>query len=275
MNTEYNISDPEYKRIKFEVFEKDSFKCQYCGSVAPIVTLQLRRIQEIQQSEKWLDTAFLSTSCAACEKKQAGEAENAKRSEFISIDELEERLQQLKMLINWRKGMLKIRKQQLANLVQYWENKVPKSPVDNIQRREILRYINKFSGDEIRAAMDMAADKFLKTEADGSLNQESISNALHKIPEICAQKTQIANNHETDGLFQINELLKTNITGFFDSRRAFQWLNYARSWEISLDDLTTMASAVTSWTQFSLNIDKMVEKQKYFLSRGRTQSYST
>ena len=59
MSTHYDISDPEYKRIKYEVFEKDSFKCQFCGTGAPVVTLQLIRIQDTQQNDEWLDTAFL------------------------------------------------------------------------------------------------------------------------------------------------------------------------------------------------------------------------
>lgn len=272
MSAQYDISDPEYKRIKFEVFEKDSFKCQSCGRGAPIVTLQLTRIQETQHNDNWLDTAFLSTSCKDCEKKRSDSTDKSTRNGFISIDELEERLQQLKMLINWRKGMLNIRKQQLAHLVNYWEHKIPSFVISNDQKKYILTYITKYSCEEIRSAMDMAADKFFVQSTDGTISNSSILNAFGKVPEICLKKSEIADIHESDGLQNVHERIKNNISGFFDSRRAMQWLNYARSWEVPIEELFQMASSIGSWTEFSLNIDKMVEKQKYVLSRGRVEN---
>jgi TolA-binding protein len=269
MNTSYDIHDPEYKRIKYEVFEKDAFKCQFCGTGAPNVTLQLVRIQDAQPDEEWLDTAFLSTSCKVCEKKKSGTDEKSLNNPYMSIDELEERLQQLKMLINWRKGMLNIRKQQLNNLIIYWENKISGFETNNDQKKYLAAHISKYSGDEIRSAMDMAVDKFIKYDEDGKLDQSSILTAFSKIPEICQTKTEIVTAHESDGLQRIHDQLSSNIAGFFDTRRTQQWLNYARSWEVQIDDLYKMASSVKSWTEFSVNIDKMVEKQKYVLSRGR------
>ncbi|MEJ2545405.1 MAG: hypothetical protein P8Y99_15155 [Calditrichaceae bacterium] len=269
MHNNYNISDPEYKRIKFEIFEKDSFRCQFCGAGAPIAALRLRRIQEAEKQDEWLNTAFLSTSCTTCEKKRAGVNAKDLADGFISIDELEERLQQLKMLINWRKGMLRIRKQQLENLVTYWEKKVPGFQISNEQKKHLLSYMTKYAGEEIRDAMNMAADKFINYNADGSFDTDSINQAFSKIQEICLQKTKIAANNETDGLHNIHQQLKNNINGFFDPHRAAQWLTYARSWEVKIEELAEMAQKVNNWTEFAVNIDKMVEAQKYILSRGR------
>jgi len=265
MNTNHDITDPEYKRIKFEVFEKDSFRCQFCGSRAPNVTLKLLRIQETNDKDTWLNTAFLSTSCTNCENKKAGIINDG----FISIEELEERLQQLKMLINWRKGMFKIRKQQLENLITYWQNKIPGYEINSDQKKHLLSYMTKYSGDEIRNAMNVACDKFVNFNPDKSYDHSSVSDAFYKVQEICLQKTEIANSNETEGLNQIHVHLKQNIDGFFDAQRAAQWLTYARSWEVSIEDLIRMAQSVATWTEFAVNIDEMVEHQKYILSRGR------
>ena len=271
MSIPFDIHDPEYKRVKYEVFEKDSFKCQSCGMGTPNVTLQLIRIQDTQHNDEWLDIAFLSTSCKICEKKKSG-VDEKNPNNFMSVDELEERLQQLKMLINWRKGMLNIRKQQLNNLIAYWENKITDFQTNNDQKKYLAAYISKYSSDEIRSAMDMAVDKFIQFCDDGTLDKNSILIAFSKIPEICQTKTEIVNAHESDGLQRIHNQLEHSINGFFDSNRATQWLNYARSWEVQIDDLFKMASSVKSWTEFSLHIDKMVEKQKYVLSRGRIEN---
>jgi hypothetical protein len=119
--------------------------------------------------------------------------------------------------------------------------------------------------------MDMAADRFFVQGDNGVIVKSSILNAFNKIPDICATKAEIINSNESDGTQRIHDQLEDNIIGFFDSHRTHQWLNYARSWEIPIEDLFQMASTVKSWTEFSLNIDKMVEKQKYILSRGRTE----
>lgn len=36
------------KKIRFEVFKRDSFRCQYCGSSAPDILLQIDHIKPIK-----------------------------------------------------------------------------------------------------------------------------------------------------------------------------------------------------------------------------------
>ena len=269
MSKNGTLSDPVFKRIKFEVFEKDSYRCQYCGNVAPNITLKLHRIQEVQNNDNWLDPAYLSTSCVSCEDKRQGKSAGRNASAFIMLDELEERLEQLKMLISWRKGMVKIRRSQLIGIIDFWQDLVPGIYLNDDQKRVLLSLMNKYSSDEIRSSMRAVAKEKLQRQTDETLTKDAHDVAFEKIPETCIRNSKAKKNHEIEELYQIHDVLKERLQGFFDSDRAIQWLNYARSWEVNTEELAHMALKVTNWTQFSCNIDEMVHRQKYVLGRGR------
>ncbi|WP_446008353.1 HNH endonuclease [Candidatus Electrothrix sp.] len=53
------------KKLRFEVFKRDSFTCQYCGKVAPNVILEVDHIEPVSKggSNELLN---LITSCYDC-----------------------------------------------------------------------------------------------------------------------------------------------------------------------------------------------------------------
>ena len=53
------------KKMRFEVFKRDSFKCQYCGRSAPEVVLHVDHIQPVAK-DGTNDIFNLITSCADC-----------------------------------------------------------------------------------------------------------------------------------------------------------------------------------------------------------------
>lgn len=55
------------KKIRFEVFKRDSFKCQYCGSVPPIVVLEVDHIMPVSK-DGTDEIDNLITSCFDCNR---------------------------------------------------------------------------------------------------------------------------------------------------------------------------------------------------------------
>ncbi len=53
------------KKIRFEVFKRDKFICQYCGNKAPDIVLQLDHIKPVAKGGK-NDIINLITSCFDC-----------------------------------------------------------------------------------------------------------------------------------------------------------------------------------------------------------------
>ena len=55
------------KRVRFEVFKRDSFSCQYCGSMPPKVPLEVDHIVPVSKGGK-NDLANLITACFDCNR---------------------------------------------------------------------------------------------------------------------------------------------------------------------------------------------------------------
>lgn len=53
------------KRVRFEIFKRDEFKCQYCGATPPNAVLHVDHIQPVA-NDGTNDTDNLITSCSVC-----------------------------------------------------------------------------------------------------------------------------------------------------------------------------------------------------------------
>lgn len=56
---------PISKKLRFEVFKRDSFICQYCGKSAPSVVLEVDHIEPVSKGGT-NDILNLVTSCFDC-----------------------------------------------------------------------------------------------------------------------------------------------------------------------------------------------------------------
>ncbi len=65
MNKGQNRRTPIPRRLRFEVFKRDSFKCQYCGAGRPNVELHVDHIRPVAHGGT-NDITNLITACAAC-----------------------------------------------------------------------------------------------------------------------------------------------------------------------------------------------------------------
>ena len=57
--------EPLSKRIRFEVFKRDNFTCQYCGAKAPEVILEVDHIKPVKEGGT-NEIMNLITSCFDC-----------------------------------------------------------------------------------------------------------------------------------------------------------------------------------------------------------------
>jgi HNH endonuclease len=62
---------PIPKRIRFAVFKRDGFTCQYCGAHPPDVILEIDHIEPISEGGS-NDESNLATACTSCNRGKAG-----------------------------------------------------------------------------------------------------------------------------------------------------------------------------------------------------------
>lgn len=83
------------KRLRFDVFKRDLFTCQYCGRTPPSVTLEADHI--VPRKHKGPDTVDnLVTSCADCNRGKAAVPLSEMPSSMVGkVAEMKERREQL------------------------------------------------------------------------------------------------------------------------------------------------------------------------------------
>ena len=92
------------KKVRFEVFKRDSFKCQYCGAEAPDTVLQVDHINPVSKG----GTNGLTNLVTSCQPCNAGKSDRtlddstAVEKSKRQLDALQERREQLEMMMKWQ-----------------------------------------------------------------------------------------------------------------------------------------------------------------------------
>lgn len=106
------------KKLRFEVFKRDSFTCQYCGRMAPDVVLEVDHIVPVAEGGT-NDIMNLITSCHDCNsgkgKRKLSENEEVKKQQDM-LKELNEKREQIEMMLEWRNELLNFEKDQIDKI---------------------------------------------------------------------------------------------------------------------------------------------------------------
>lgn len=96
------------KKMRFEVFRRDSFTCQYCGKQSPDVVLHVDHIKPVSKGGK--NTLLnLITSCIDCNLGKSDRElsdDSAVKKQQKHLSDLAERKAQIEMMVEWRESLL-------------------------------------------------------------------------------------------------------------------------------------------------------------------------
>jgi len=255
------------KTIRFEVFKRDCFKCQYCGATAPDVLLVIDHIKPVAGGGS-NEIANLITACGPC---NAGKRDRplddraAVQKQRAQLEELQERREQLELMMQWLEGLRNVRDETIERVCGYWHQLAPGWALNDNGRRKVRKWLRSYRLEEIIRAMDTAADQYLQLTEEGTVTNESWGIAFSKIPGICRVERASADEPDIKELYYIRGILRNRILGYFDEARAIEWLRAARSWDVSLAQLTSMGKRVNSWSQFGSAIEDMIAERKRIL----------
>lgn len=166
-------------RIRFEVFKRDSFRCQYCGRGAPEIVLELEHITPHSKggSDEILN---LVTSCWECnngksDKLLGDDAAIAKQR--TQLEELQERREQLEMMIRWRDANVDLEQQTLDAFARAYADRAPGWALNEKGLQSARKLIKKFGLQRALEAMDLAADQVLEFK-DGKATEDTVERVL-------------------------------------------------------------------------------------------------
>jgi len=153
---------PLSKKIRFEVFKRDNFTCQYCGHKAPEYILEVDHIDPVKHKGD-NDPFNLITSCFDCNRGKA----DRKLSDTAVLDkqrqkieDLNIRRQQLEMLLAWKDELISNKNMEANYICNYISNKLESKfkPTES-WRININSYLSKLGHDRL---IEMIDDVFFK-----------------------------------------------------------------------------------------------------------------
>lgn len=247
------------KSIRFEVLKRDKFACQYCGAAAPDVVLHIDHIKPIA-SDGDNDITNLITSCQGCNLGKSDRVlsdHSVVKKSKLQLDELQERREQLEMMMEWQRGLRNIADDTIGALCSYWAELAPGYVVNDNGKKDFKKLARTFSIPEITSAMDTAAEQYLEYGTDGHVTGKSWELAFNKISGICQVNKQAEENPDIRELYYIRGILRKRLS-YIDDGQALQYLKNARTWNVSIDTLRSIAYETKSWTSFKVDIGEAI-----------------
>lgn len=246
------------KKVRFEVFKRDSFTCQYCGARAPDVVLQVDHIEPVA-SGGTDDFMNLITSCREC---NAGKRDRQlsdttviekRRSQLV---ELQERREQIEMMMEWQRELMELGDYQLEQLADFWAELVDPFSLNDNGRRSLKKLLGKYKLDEIARAMRIAVDQYVEYEDDSPIHQ-SVEFAWDKVGAICSIKRSQAQKPYLRDILYVRGILRNRLS-YLDEPRALSLLEDAVEWGADIEWLKRHAKEVRNWSEWRNDIEDFI-----------------
>lgn len=168
------------KKIRFEVFKRDKFTCQYCGRMAPDVVLEVDHIKPVAEGGN--DGILnLITSCRDCNrgkgKVRLSDNQEVKKQQE-QLKDLADKREQMEMLIEWRNGLADFETSQAEKLSEYIET-VSGYGCSEHGIRSLKKLLRQFSFHEIVNGIDISFSRYYEDD------EGSWALAFNKIGGVC------------------------------------------------------------------------------------------
>lgn len=179
------------KAIRFEVFKRDSFACQYCGRTAPDVILEVDHIVPVAKGGTD-DLLNLVTSCRECNRGKSAKPLDDNSAVALQRAELE-KLEQQKMMLDWKRELMSIVDDQVEYLDEFLIQTTPYGMSDTAKIK-IKRLISQYGFNEVEKALKIAFSRYFRFGT--SDDNHCWCEAFRKIGGICYNRRM---QSEADG----------------------------------------------------------------------------
>lgn len=256
-----NKRNPITKKIRFEVFKRDSFRCQYCGAEAPDVTLEVDHIQPIKEGGT-NDLSNLITACSKCNRGKGARllSDNSLvKVQKKQLDELNKRREQLEMMMEWRKELMNLENEKLNHCKNLFE-KLANVNLSKCAINELKKLVKKYDFEIIIDSIEASIAQYLIPNEDGTgYTVDSIGKAFTYIEKICRVKTINRDNPQIEELFYIRGIMRNRFS-YCDERLAFNMLKTAYLNGTPIEKLKEIALSVKNWTNWCSEMESLVSR---------------
>lgn len=255
---------PVKNSVRFEVFKRDAFICQYCGRKAPEVVLHCDHINPVAAGGS-NDPMNLVTSCFECNNgksdKRLDETHilNKQRAE---LDMLNERRLQLEAMIEWRDQLAALE----GDTIGIIEEKVAEAFEGRVKvmasgRDKLRALVKKYGAELVLDATDGAIASYCQRDDAGHITIDSARRAFSMIGRVAGVLKRAQSNPELPRLFYICGILRNR---FYDVDRdvTVRLLEEAVEFNADVDWLESYAKRVSSWRKFCRSLQTFIDGER-------------
>lgn len=246
------------KKIRFEVFKRDNFKCQYCGNGSPDVVLHVDHIKPVADGGT-NNIMNLITSCFDCNSGKGATLLNDKsilEKQKKQLEELNEKREQLQMMMEWRDGLLKIEQDKTDYAVKKFSS-LAKCDLKNTGRMALEKQIKKYGLDLVLESIEISCNQYLESDGD-YFTDESIEKAFGYVEKICVVKSNSKDKPYLKELFYARAILKNRLH-YYNPHLSIQWLEKLYLNGYSTETLINLCKEVRNWSEFQSLVNQCLE----------------
>jgi hypothetical protein len=238
------------KKLRFEVFKRDSFTCQYCGKSAPEVVLEADHITPVSKGGKNTITNLI-TACFDCNRgksdKKLTENQTVK-AQKKELDKLNERKEQLEMMAKWQMELIDIEKREAEKIIELvnMRYKLNVSLTDK-GIKDMISLIKKYSFNEVLESAIISFGQY-----------KDVEEAFKKIKVICNMRKTDKEKPYMKDLYYIRGILRNRFS-YVDENYTLSLLKRAYELGNSIEDLKEHALSSKSWDKWSETTEMFIE----------------
>lgn len=239
-------------RLRFEVFKRDKFTCQYCGRYAPDVTLHADHIDPVSNGGS-SDLINLITACSDCNFGKGARLlsdDSIITKQKAQLDQLQERREQLEMMMEWQKSLLAADDETTEAICDFWTKAVNGSQISESGKVFVRQWVKRFTVEEICNAIKIAAAQYLNYTTPAEMNA-SVEKAFAKIPGIIFNLRHRGEDPNNDIARYVHGILR-NRGLYVNKANYWKMFTDAKTLDITINPerLKLIAKNAKSWTGF-------------------------
>jgi hypothetical protein len=232
------------KKLRFEVFKRDNFTCQYCGRMAPDVVLEVDHINAVANGGT-NDIMNLITSCFDCnrgkgKKKLTEKTELKKQQE--QLKQLNDKREQLKMMLDWKKELANFSNEQLEEFEDQYSTLTGCS-LTECGKEKAKKWIKDFGLIEALECMEISVSQYFNED-----NKQTWEKTFNYIPRIAFNRKKQAENPMFAKQNYIKGILRNRIS-YVNVNQIRQMLKEIET-EEQFEEVKELALSCRNWTEF-------------------------
>jgi hypothetical protein len=256
--------EPISKKIRMEIFKRDSFTCQYCGRKSPDVILQVDHIHPVAKGGD-NDIMNLITACFDCNSGKSDRTlsdHTAIEKKRVQIELLQERKEQIEMMFEWQKSLCDLDSMSVDKLCDYWCDIVSGITVSVSGKNTLTNLVKKFPIDEIIESMKIAHDYYVKYDKHGDPSMPTVEYAFNKLGGILYNRRNDKKNPELSELRHIRNILIKRFHTFSD-HTYYTYSNMLLKTGFSIITLRDIAESAscTTWKEWTRRMEHFIDER--------------